>query len=184
MEDKIQTAVVLNEYGQKVHLKKDQPIPTLNEGEILIKVQASTINPSDRLFLSGSYFHRPLPALCGFEGTGIVVQAKGEALQTWVGKRVCFTSTIGAWCQYAVSTPLNTFEIDEDIPLSTASSGIINPLTVIGFADVFRSLKCKGIIHTAASSALGKMLIKYCQKENIPLLNLVRREEQAEALRK
>ena len=50
------------------------------------------------------------------------------------------------------------FDIGEDIPVFPASSGIINHFTVIGLAEVFRSSKCKGIIHTAASSALGKML--------------------------
>lgn len=47
------------------------------------------------------------------EGTGRVVEAKGEGLQTWIGKRVCFTTWNGAWCQFAVSCPETTFEIDQ-----------------------------------------------------------------------
>lgn len=51
------------------------------------------------------------------------------------------------------------------MPLSSASSGIINPLTVIGFIEEFREIGCKGgIIHTAASSSLGRMLNKLCQR--------------------
>lgn len=79
---------------------------------------------------------------------------------------------------------MTAFEIDKDVPSSSASSGIVNPLTVIGFVEHFKTLKCKGIIHTAAASALGRMLNKLCQKENIPLLNIVRREEHAELLKK
>ncbi len=48
--------------------------------------------------------------------------------------------------------------------MSSAASGIVNPLTVIGFVEHFKELKCKGIIHTAAASALGRMLNKLCQK--------------------
>lgn len=57
-------------------------------------------------------------------------------------------------------------------------------MTVIGLIDNFKSLEGKGIIHTAAASSLGRMLSKLCQKEKIPLLNIVRREEQAELLKK
>ncbi len=60
----------------------------------------------------------------------------------------------------------------------------MNPLTVIGFVQNYKSKNGKGgIIHTAAASALGRMLNQLCQKENIPLLNIVRREEQAEILK-
>lgn len=75
-----------------------------------------------------------LPFTGGKEGTGKVIEANGESLQSWVGKRVSFCSaTGGAWAQYTVSNPLFTFEIDEEVSLSSAASGIVNPLTVIGF---------------------------------------------------
>jgi NADPH2:quinone reductase len=71
--------------------------------------------------------------------------------------------------------------IDEDVPIESAASGVINPMTVIGFVDTFRKWKNrsftgKGLINTAAASSLGRMLNRFCQKENIPLLNVVRRE--------
>jgi len=73
--------------------------------------------------------------------------------------------------------------IDETVPLSSAASGVVNPVTVIGLVDTFTKWnrnggKGVGIIHTAASSALGRMMNKYCIKLNIPLLNIVRRKEQ------
>lgn len=74
-----------------------------------------------------------MPAICGMEGTGVVVETKGEAVQNWKGKRVCFFSNKGSWAQYSVTTPLTTLEIDADIPLGSAASGAVNPLTVIGF---------------------------------------------------
>lgn len=99
MQAKTQKAIVIDSYGSKPYLKEDQPIPTPSEGQLLIKVAASTINPADRLFIEGKYFRRPLPAVCGMEGTGTVVEAKGEALQSWVGKRVTFISSLGSWAE-------------------------------------------------------------------------------------
>ena len=66
----------------------------------------------------------------------------------------------------------------------SAASGIVNPLTVLGMIDIYENTPLKkGMINTAAASALGRMLNKYCNTLGIPLLNVVRREEQAEVLR-
>lgn len=184
MESKFQKAVVILDYGKKPILKDDYPIPMLKEGELLIAVEASTVNPSDRMLINGTLFKRPLPAICGLQGTGRVVEAKGEALQIWVGRRVCFKSDTGSWCQFAVSTPETTFEIDQDVPLGVASSGTVNPLVALGLIEIFRQSGSKGIILTAAASSLGKMLVRLCLKEKIPLLSLVRKEEQAYDLKK
>lgn len=184
MQGKTQKALIINKFGDKPLLKEDFPIPSIKDGELLIKVEASTINPADKLFIAGLNFQRPLPAVCGMEGTGHVVEAKGQALQSWVGKRVVFSSNSGAWCEYAVSSPVNTIEIDKDVPLSSASSGFVNPLTATGILESFKALGGKGLIHTAAASAVGKMLVKICKKDKIPLLNIVRKKEQSEILKK
>lgn len=127
---------------------------------------------------------KPLPTVAGIEGSGRVVKAEGEDVQKWVGKRVSFISTVtGSWGNYAVTTPYLMLEVDEDVSLQSASSGIVNPLTAIGLFEVFKERKLKGIVHTAAASALGRMLNKFCQREGVPLLNIVRREEQEKILR-
>lgn len=169
-------ALVLHEYGKLPQLQ-DFPKPVPSEGQLLIKVEGSTINPSDRMRIGGTYFPVPLPATMGLEGTGRVVEANGENIQNWVGKRVCFVQGgSGSWGEYAVSTPQHVFAIDEDVPLVSAASGIVNPLTVIGMTEVWEATPGKvGIIHTAAASALGRMLNKRCQTLGIPLLNIVRR---------
>jgi NADPH:quinone reductase-like Zn-dependent oxidoreductase len=61
---------------------------------------------------------------------------------------------------------------------------MINPLTAIGMTDIYMKFPDrKGIINTAASSALGKMLNKRCKRMGIPLLNIVRRQKQADLLK-
>jgi NADPH:quinone reductase len=77
---------------------EDVPKPEPKEGQLLIRVEASTVNPSDRGRLTGHYMVVPLPATMGLEGTGRVIEAKGEALQHWVGKRVSFIAAgSGTW---------------------------------------------------------------------------------------
>jgi len=71
----------------------------------LIKVEASTINPIDRFILDGSSGQK-LPIVAGKEGTGVVIEANGEKVQKWIGKRVTFLSMKGGvWAEYvAVDT--------------------------------------------------------------------------------
>lgn len=120
--------------------------------------------------------------MAGHEGTGRVIEANGEDLQSWVGKRVTFASENGSWCEYTTVTPFTCLEIDDDVDIQSAASGFVNPLTVTGFIDVLKARGHKGIIHTAASSSLGKMLNKLCKEEGIPLLGLVRRQESADLM--
>jgi NADPH:quinone reductase-like Zn-dependent oxidoreductase len=161
------------------------PIPELKEGQLLIKVEASTVNPSDRAKLAGFYMPEPLPIVLGLEGVGRVEKVAGEGVQDWVGKRVSFLKAgSGTWGEYSVAIPHLAFPVEEDLPVETAASGVVNPLTVVGMTDIYQKFPGhKGIIHTAAASALGRMLNKRCQRLGIPLLNIVRRQEQADLLR-
>ena len=163
---------------------KEVDVPKLAAGEVLVKMDGTTVNPSDRLLLGGLEFNRPLPAVAGIEGSGRVVKAEGEDVQKWVGKRVSFiTQNTGTWANYVATTPFLMFEIDEDVPLQSAVSGVVNPCTVIGMIEILKEKKLKGIIHTAAASSLGRMLNKVCIKEGIPLLNIVRKEEHETTLK-
>lgn len=183
MQEENHQALIVEEYGKDLKLKT-VPRPKPEAGELLIKVDASTINPSDIIFLSGGYFRRELPAVAGLEGTGYVVSANGEDVQSWVGKRVSFFSKYGTWCEYSTSHPATTFEITEDVDIQSAASGVVNPLTVIGFVETFKAKHKGGIIHSAAASSLGQMLTRLCKTEEIPLLGLVRRQESADVLLK
>ena len=177
-------ALVAHEYG-KTPVYEDTPKPQAQPGQLLIKVEGSTVNPSDRLRCAGVYFPVPLPATMGLEGTGTVVEANGENVQEWVGKRVCFTQAgSGSWGEFAVSSPDTSFAIDKDVTLTSAASGIVNPLTVVGMIDIYqKTAGKKGIISSAAASSLGRMLNKRCQTLGIPLLNIVRRQEHFDILK-
>jgi len=71
-----------------------------------VKVEASTINPSDHLKIKGILFGVTLPAVMGIEGTGHVVEANGQEIQNWIGKRVSFMAVgSGSWGEFAVTSP-------------------------------------------------------------------------------
>ena len=95
-------------------------------------MEGSTINPSDTFNFSGAYGGQ-IPRTAGVEGSGRVIKAEGEEVQHWVGKRVCFINRgSGTWGNYCATVPALAFEIDDDVSLQSASSGVVNPLTAIG----------------------------------------------------
>lgn len=68
------------------------------------------------------------------------------------------------------------FEITNDVPLSSAASGYLNPLTVLGIIETYKGVHGAGLVHTTAGSLLGRMLNQFCQRHHIQLLNIVRNE--------
>ena len=73
-------------------------------------MEGTTVNPSDRMIIDGLFFKRLLPAVGGLEGAGTVVEANGEEVQHWIGKKATFMTTgTGTWANYVATTPLLTF---------------------------------------------------------------------------
>lgn len=88
-------AIVLE--GQEKLVVKDVEIPVPKDGEVLVKMEASPINPSDIAFMKGVYgTKKPIPSIPGFEGSGTVVKSGGGMLGWYVeGKRVAVSSGQG-----------------------------------------------------------------------------------------
>lgn len=163
------------------------PMPVPTSGEVLVKVEASPINPSDVVFLKGLYgTKKPYPAIAGFEGSGTVVSSGGGILGwSLVGKRVAFAAekSGGTWAEYIAVSAKACVKLTPDIPFNLGCCMFANPFTVMYFAEVIKNGKHQAVVQTAACSAIGKMLIRYCLQENIPIINIVRRNDQVEALR-
>ena len=88
----------------------------------------------------------------------------------------------GTWRQYIVLKKWEATVLPDDADLDAVSGSFVNPVTAWGFIDVFQKGGHKAMIHDAACSALGKMLVKLAQKHSVPLINIVRREEQVKIL--
>ena len=185
--------------------------PTPSENEVLIKVEASPINPSDlgllisfaadldSLSVSGSgdntvakmKIHPGLmgamkPRLdesmqVGNEGGGVVVDAGANAKHL-IGKTVGVAG--GAmYSQYRCVLAQSCLVMEEGITPAEASSSFVNPLTALAFVETMKMENHTAIINTAAASNLGQMLVKICKDDGVPLVNIVRKPEQVKVLK-
>ena len=190
-------------------VKVDTPTPT--NDEVLIKILASPINPSDLALLttfggdlsniniSGSgddtvasmkvhpavmrsmksRIDKSMPA--GNEGSGVVVDA-GVNAKDLIGKTVGLAGG-SMYAQYKCAPAINCLVMEDGTSPTEAASSFVNPLTALSFVETMKMENHSAIVHTAAASNLGQMLIKICQSDGIPLVNIVRKEEQVKLLK-
>jgi NADPH2:quinone reductase len=190
----------------------DVPVPTPAANEVLVRIEASPINPSDLgLLTAGADMatatvagtsERPvvtaalgpgaLAALSGRvdrslpvgnEGAGLVVAAgSSEAAQALLGRRVGIAG--GAmYAQYRAVDAAACLVLPEGATAKDGASSFVNPLTALGMLETMRREGHSALVHTAAASNLGQMLVKLCAKDGVPLVNVVRKPEQEQLLR-
>ena len=178
-------AVELTEEGGPLTLQR-RPVARPAAGEVLARVAAAPINPSDLGFLAGTYtVKRTLPVVPGFEGSGTVVAAgPGLMPRLLVGRRVAFAVPAGGtWAEYVVAPARTCIPLGRAIDLESAATLIVNPLTALAFFEIARTGGHVAIVSNAAASTLGRMVIRLGRSEGVPILNIVRRVEQADELR-
>jgi NADPH2:quinone reductase len=189
---------------------QDVPAREPAADEVVVRVQAAPINPSDIGVLFGpadlATLHgtgaadRPevtatvpaariegvsrrldqaLPA--GNEGAGTIVAA-GRDAQDVVG-RVVAARSFGMYAQYRLVKLADCLVLAEGTAPLVGASAFINPLTALGMVETMRLEGHTAIVHTAAASNLGQMLTRLCIADGIPLVNVVRSQQQADVLR-
>jgi NADPH:quinone reductase len=162
-------------------------VPTAGRNEVLVRVAASPVNPSDLVFMEGRYaFRKQLPAIPGLEGCGrVVATGPGLLAGRLAGKRVSFspaTSASGTWAQYAVAPASQCFLLPDRIDDKQGATGLVNPLAAVGLLERVAELNSRAMISTAAASALGQMLRRVARRKGIQIINVVRRPDQAALL--
>lgn len=169
----------------------DRPAPKPGPGEVLVRVAASPINPSDLAFMNGLYgFTKPLPTIPGFEGSGTVIDAGSGLMPRYLkGKRVACTAADpkisgGMWAEYVVTSAQLCVPLSKDVSLDQAAMLLVNPITAWAMVEIARREHHRAIVQTAAASALGRMVIRLGRRFGIPVINIVRRPEQVELLKK
>jgi NADPH:quinone reductase-like Zn-dependent oxidoreductase len=167
---------------------RDVPTPTPGTGEVLVRMIASPVNPSDLAFTTGKYGLQPkYPATPGFEGVGVVEATGGGLLGRFLrGKRVVVVnSRTGNWAEYALASARQCFPVPADIPDEQAATFFVNPATALAITrHVFRIPNGAWLLQTAAGSALGKMVIRLGFQYGFRTINVVRRSEQVEELKR
>ena len=186
-------AVVFENYGEPDQVLQIREIAQTEPGpnQVRVRMLASPINPSDILLIRGSYGQAAqLPISPGFEGVG-VIDAVGPGLFKIVrglrlGRRVAVLGgTNGNWRESVVLPARLAVPIPSDIPDDQAASYFVNPATVV--AMVRRVLGVRQgdwLLQTAAASALGKMVIRLGKHQGFRTINIVRRPDQVDELRR
>jgi NADPH:quinone reductase-like Zn-dependent oxidoreductase len=191
---------------------REIPVPTPATNEVVVRVEASPINPSDlgllvasadmttatvtgppeRPVVTASLGAGSLGALSarldeslpvGNEGAGTVVAAgSSPAAQALLGKTVGIAG--GAmYSQYRVVDAAACLVLPEGTTAKDGASSFVNPLTTLGMVETMRREGHSALVHTAAASNLGQMLVRVCLEDGIPLVNIVRKADQEELLR-
>ncbi|RIJ32483.1 zinc-binding dehydrogenase [Henriciella mobilis] len=211
-EKGLQLRTLVKESGELELSLIDVPVPQPGDDDVLIRVEATPINPSDLGLLvgagdlstlrkSGTDSHPvvtadiPKPGMramagrvgqslpVGNEGAGTVVAAgKSPAAQALLGKKV--TGLGGEfYAEYRLLNVAQVMELPEGTSARDGASCFVNPLTALSFPETMRMEGHKGLVHTAAASNLGQMLNKICIADGVPLVNIVRKPEQEKILR-
>ena len=122
----------------------------------------------------------------GNEGAGTVVAAgKHPKAQALLGKVVAVFGQGGCYAQYRKASALGRSmnAMPSGVTALEAASSYVNPLTALGLLSTAQGHGHAAMVHTAASSQLGQMLVRICKKEGFPLINIVRRDEHVQLLR-
>ena len=176
-------AVLLDAYGHYSQAHEGliaKPVP--KAGEVLVQVESAVVGPYDYMMMSGIFGRPyPLPLIAGTEGAGTVVEC-GEGTEEWRNKRVQVMS-VGMWAEYKLAKVEEVIPVLDNITFDHAATIVGNPATVLMFKDYILGGGHKAVVQNAANSALGKMLIRLCQRDGIPLINIVRSSDKADQLR-
>jgi NADPH2:quinone reductase len=208
----LQLRSLLKKSGELEVSLVDVPVPDPGPDEVLVRVEATPVNPSDlgllfsaadmtQLVASGTA-ERPvvtapvsegaMKALAprvdqsmpvGNEGAGVVVAAGASpAAQALLGKTVAMIG--GAmYSQYRAVPVEQCLPLPEGATPADGASCFVNPLTALGMVETMRREGHTALVHTAAASNLGQMLNRICLADGVPLVNIVRKPEQAALLR-
>ena len=186
-------------------------IPEPGPNEVIVRVEATPLNPSDLALLLGpavistakasGTLDRPvitaeIPAgfmklvsarlgqslPVGNEGAGTVIAAgSSDTAQALMGKTVGMAGG-EMYAQYRCMNAMMCLELPEGTTAAEGASCYVNPMTVLGMVETMRAEGHTALVHTAAASNLGQMLNRVCIEENIDLVNIVRKPEQEEIL--
>jgi NADPH2:quinone reductase len=207
----LQLRTLVTEAGAVELSLQEVEVPSPGPNQLLIRVEAAPINPSDMGLLFGgadpadfetgthesgrALVSAPLPPAAvranaarvgqslaaGNEGAGTVVAA-APGLEDMVG-RVVAAAGGTMYSQYTVADAGLCLALPDGVSAAEGSASFVNPMTVLGMIETMRSEGHTAIVHTAAASNLGQMLQRACLEDGIGLVNIVRSPAQAETLK-
>ena len=166
----------------------ERPVPRPARGQVVVRIYAAPINPSDVAFTKGLYgVRKPLPIVPGFEGSGVVVATGGGALaRLQLGRRVSCSSLPtegGTWAEYMLASAAGCVPLRRSVSLEEGATLLANPLSAWLLLEMARRGGHRAAVSTAAASMLGRMLLRLAIRFRYPVIHVVRRQEQVDLLR-
>ena len=172
--------------SQRIRLT-EKSLPKLRKGQVLVKMLAAPVNPSDLVYLLGKYGLAPNNgAFVGFEGCGIVVEANAGLYGAWLkGKRVALSAQPGCdgvWAEYAITKANFCLPVRKELSDEQAATIIVNPCTSVCLVERAIELGAKAIVINAAASQVGKGVIRYAKLKGLKTIATVRSEANVSVL--
>lgn len=163
-------------------------VPSPGPGQVLIKVHAAPLHPGDRLFCMGQHgFRRSTPTTPGLEGCGTVVDARGGLFSRGlIGRRVAFLSDPdgdGSWAPYVAVQAQRCLPVWPALTDEQAALLLLGPCTALGLLDEVAGGRRAGIVVTAASGVMGRLLLRLAQRDKRPFVGLVHGPERVRTVR-
>lgn len=159
-----------------------KPVP--DRGDVLVRMRASAINPSDLIPVTGAYRYRTiLPFVPGYDGFGAVAEIGPGVDPAMLGRRVLPLGSAGNWSTWKVLPAEWCVNVPDDITDEQAALAYINPLTARLMVQVLSPAPGDRIGITAAGSTIGRMLIRLLDVAEARPFAIVRTERSRRALR-
>ncbi|MEU3712030.1 zinc-dependent alcohol dehydrogenase family protein [Streptomyces catenulae] len=145
------------------------------EGEVVVRMRATTLNPSDEVTVSGAYGSRTsFPMVPGFEGVGVIDAVGPGVPAAAVGRRVLPLGSAANWQQYKKLGHAWCVPVPDDVPDEVACFAYVNPLTAMTMVDRFCRPGVRDVVVTAATSAIGRHLAELLAERGIAPVGVVR----------
>jgi NADPH2:quinone reductase len=208
----LQMLSTITESGELRMELAEKEIPTPTSSQVLVKIEATPINPSDQGVMFGfsdmskakssgssatTALTAPVPdygmkamkarvgqALpVGNEGAGTVVATGDSDLAKSLAGKIVAVMGGGMYAEYRCVEAAACLPLSEGQTAKDGASCFVNPLTALSMVEVMKMEGHSALVHTAAASNLGQMLNRICQADGVQLVNIVRKKEQAAILR-
>lgn len=208
----LQMISTVNESGELRLELVEKPVPVPDADQVLVRIEAAPINPSDQGVMfgwadisaaasSGAGQHKVLSAPVseqgmrvmkarmgqalpvGNEGAGTVVATGSGGLAKSLEGKIVAVMGGSMYAQYRCVDAASCLPLLEGHSAKDGASCFVNPLTALSMVETMKMEGHSALVHTAAASNLGQMLVRICQADEVELVNIVRKEEQAALLR-
>lgn len=163
----------------------EKPVPEPGPGQVLVRLQARPINPSDLFQIRGQYGVQPrLPAVAGMEGVGTVAALGAGVEQFAPGQQVVSLAPVGTWQEYAIADADALMAVPGTLAPRDAAMLVANPTTAwLLLQEELKVEPGAWVLQNAANSAVGYFVIQLCRKLGYRSINVVRRRDVVDDLR-